>query len=112
MGPGSRPGRRLDSFGALRLHRRPLSDAREPGRDVAVGGIEWLADLVAEIDPAIEQDIGQREAVAAQILLARDLAVEPLQPVRRDHLEAGRRFRRAGDALFEKSQRLAQTVAG
>src|ERR1700732_166088 len=97
--------------GKLRLHRRPLSDAREPGGDVAVGGIERLADLVAEIDPAIEQDVGEREAVAAQILLARDLAVEPLQPIRSNHLEAGRRLRRARDPLFEKSQRLAKTVA-
>ena len=36
----------------LRLRRRPLADPREPGGDVGVGGIERLADLVAEIEPA------------------------------------------------------------
>src|ERR1700736_2007144 len=49
----------------LCLDRRPCSDPREPGGEIAVGGIERLADLIAEIDPAIEQDIRQREALAA-----------------------------------------------
>src|SRR6266700_2120855 len=73
--------------GCLRLHRRPLADAREPGGDIGVGGIERLADLAAEIDPAIEQDVGEREAIAAEIVLAGHLPVQPLQPVGRDLLQ-------------------------
>ena len=57
-----------------RLHRRPLGHPRHPGDDVGVGGIERLADLAAEIKPAIEQDVGQREALAAEIVAAGGLA--------------------------------------
>src|SRR5258708_10203312 len=74
------PGFRRDD--KSRLHRRPLPDAREPSRNIAVGGIERLADLVAEIDPAIEQNVGQREALAAEIFPSvRHLVVEPLHAV-------------------------------
>src|SRR5258708_6497715 len=48
----------------LRRHRGPCPDPHEPGGEMGVGGVERLADLIAEIDPAIEQDIGQREALA------------------------------------------------
>jgi hypothetical protein len=34
-------------------------DPREPGDDIGVGGVQRLAD---EIDPVMEQDIGEREA--------------------------------------------------
>jgi hypothetical protein len=37
---------------------------RKPCRNVRVGGIQRLADLIAEVDPAIQQDIRQREARA------------------------------------------------
>ena len=48
---------------------------------------------------------------AAQIVLALHLPVEPLQPVGRDHLEAGRGFGRNRNSLFEKFQGFAEAVA-
>jgi hypothetical protein len=53
-----------------RLRRRPLAYAGHPRNDVAIGGIERLADLAGEIEPAIEQDVGQREALTAEIVAA------------------------------------------
>src|SRR5690242_17542184 len=50
---------------ASRLHARPCTDAAKPCRDVAVVRIKRLTDLVAEIEPAIEQDVGEGEALAA-----------------------------------------------
>src|SRR5713226_5786401 len=94
----------------LRLHRWPLPDPCEPGGDVGVGGIERLADLAAEIDPAIEQDIGEREALSAQEFLARHLPVEPLQAIGRDHLEAGASLGRAGDAALKKLESFAEAI--
>src|SRR5260370_42076234 len=73
--------------------------------------MERLADLIAEIDPAIEQDVGQREARAAQKFLARHLPVEPLQPVRRDHLEAGGSFGRARDPVLKEFKGFAEAIA-
>src|SRR4029077_3337827 len=74
--------------------------------------MERLADLTAEIEPAIEQDVGQREALAAEIFPAvRHLAVEPLQAVGRDHLQPRRGVRCHRNPLFEKCQRLAEAVA-
>ena len=87
------------------------ADAGEPRGDIGVGGIQRLADLVAEIEPAVQQDVRQREALAAQVFLARHLPVEPLQPVGRDHLEAGRGFGRAGDPLLEEFQAFAEAIA-
>ena len=87
-------------------------DPREPRGDIRVRRIQRLADLVAEIEPAIEQDVGQRESLAAEIFPAvRHLAVEPLQAVGRDLLQPGRGFRRTGNPLLEKLQRLAEAIA-
>jgi hypothetical protein len=38
---------------ALRLRRRPLAHASHPGHDIGIGGIERLADLAGEIEPAV-----------------------------------------------------------
>src|SRR5579872_4554726 len=51
----------------LRLRRRPLRDAIEPRLDVGIGRIERLADPIAEIEPAIQQDVGEGETLAAEI---------------------------------------------
>src|SRR6185437_7243857 len=65
---------------ASRLHAWPCADARTPRGDVLVGRVERLADLVAEIDRAIQQDVGERETLAAEPLPADGhLAVEPFQ---------------------------------
>ena len=53
-----------------------FADGRSPTRAnqaaiLVLAGIERLADLVAEIEPAVEQDIGQREALAAENSLPR-----------------------------------------
>src|ERR1051325_2656383 len=53
------------------LDGRALSRALEPACDVPEFGIERLADLAAEIDEAIKQDIGEREALADDEFLAR-----------------------------------------
>src|SRR6266571_7446543 len=77
--------------GNSRLHRRPLPDTGEPRGDMAVGGIERLADHGAEIEEAIEQYVGEREALAADVVaVVGELCVEPLQAVRRDHLQPRR----------------------
>src|SRR3984957_19919619 len=94
----------------LRLHRRPLADAGEPGGDVGIGRIERLADSAAEIDPAVEQHIRQRETAAAEIVPARHLTVEPFKAVRRDHLEAGGSFWRAGRPVLEELQGHAEAI--
>src|ERR1700677_4244976 len=65
----------------------------------------------AEVDPAVQQHVRQREAWSAQEFLARDLAVEPLQTVRGDHLEARRSFRRAGNPLLEEFQGFTEAIA-
>src|SRR5258707_1502084 len=64
----------------LRLRLRPLGDARHPGNDVGVAGIERLADLAAEIEPGMEQYVRQGEALDAEILsTVAHRAVAPLQ---------------------------------
>src|ERR1700722_13466865 len=95
----------------LRLHRRPLADAGEPGGDVGIGRIERLADIAAEIDPAVKQDIRECEARAAEIVLARHLTVEPFKAVRGDLLQAGGGFGYAGDPVLKEFQRLAEAIA-
>src|SRR5215469_14773024 len=82
-------GRWNESY--LRLGRRPRGDAVEPGGDVRVGGVERLADRGRKSGEAIEQDVGQRETFAAQIVASvRHLLVQPLQAMRRDLLQARR----------------------
>ena len=63
---------------------------------MGVGAIERLTDLIAEIEPAIKMDVGQRKALAADIFApVGHLAIKPFQPVLRDHLQ----YYRAIDSL-------------
>ena len=95
-----------------RRRRRPLAHACHPRDDVGVGRIERLADLSGEIEPAIEQNVRQREALAAEIVAAvGHLAVEPLQAIGGDHLEPRRRLGRTGNPLLEKLQAFAEAEA-
>ena len=87
-------------------------DARQPCGDVGVGGIERLADLVAEIEPAIEQDVGEREALAAQIFPA--VAIWPFSHCRRLAaiiFRPGEASGATGNPLLEEFQRLAEAIA-
>ena len=68
-----------------------------------LAGSMRLADLGAEIEPAIEQDVGERKALAAEIFPpVRHLAVEPLQAVGGDHLQPRRGFGDAPECAFRK----------
>src|SRR6185437_4276642 len=96
---------------SLSPHRRTLADAGKPCRDGGVGGVERLAELAAEVEPRVQHHVRQGETVSAQELLARHLPIEPLQAVRRDHLEARRSFRGARDALLEEFQGFAEAIA-
>jgi hypothetical protein len=118
LGPGSASHRKealrrvRDTRKHLRLHRWPLRHAIEPCLDMAIGGIERLADLVGEIEPAIEQDVGERKTLAAEKFPSvRHLAVEPGQAVGGDHLQSRRSLWRHRNALFEKPHRLAEAIA-
>src|ERR1700679_4383409 len=86
--PSCAASRRIGYLRCLRPNRWPLTDAGKPCRDIGVGGVQRLSDLAAEVDPAVQQHVRQREAWSAQEFLARHLAIEPLQAVGRDHLEA------------------------
>src|SRR6266849_1575951 len=70
--PGTSPGMTALTSPpqALRLRRRSLTNPREPCRDIGVGGIERLADLAAEIEPAIQMNVRKRKTLAADIVAA------------------------------------------
>src|SRR5689334_4439245 len=93
------------------LDGRALSRALEPAGEVPEFGIERLADLAAEIDEAIEQDIGEREALADDEFLPRHLAVEPFDAILRDLLETVGGFGNRDDAVLEELQALAEAEA-
>src|SRR5262249_2087061 len=74
--------------GGSRLHARACADTCQPCNDIRVRGVERLPDLIAELEPAKEQDISQREALAADPFAAvGHLAVEPFQAIGGDHLQ-------------------------
>src|SRR3954468_6649865 len=95
----------------LRLCRRALSHPGEPGSDFAVGAIERLTDLIAEIEPAVKQDISEREPFAAEVILVGHLPIQPLQPVGRDHFQSRRSFRCARNSVLEELEALAEAIA-
>src|SRR6201999_2351701 len=94
-----------------RLGRGPRLHALVPRRDVLVLRVERLADAGAEIQEAEQVDVAHGEARAAEILLARHLAVEPGQAVLRDLLQAVRGFGHAHHAGLEQAQALAVAEA-
>src|SRR5262245_18282228 len=95
----------------LSLHRRSLADTAEPGGDVGIGSVERLADLTAEIEKAIKQDVGEREALAAEVVAAvGHLAVQPLQAIGRDLLQSRRCLGRDRNPLLEEFEGLAETI--
>ena len=58
------------------LGGRPITDPREPVREVLERRIERLSDLIAERLEAIEQNVSQGEAVAHEMAGRGDRAVE------------------------------------
>ena len=59
----------------LRLRRRPLRDAVEPCRDMRVGAVQRLADLVAEAyrdTPRALWGLAERSLLAHLVKLARE----------------------------------------
>src|SRR6185437_15946317 len=86
-----RAGRRGYRVG---LERRALGNAIEPGLDIRIRRIDRLADQGAKIQPAKEQDVGEREALAAEIVTpVGHLTIQPLQAVSGDHLQTRRSLR-------------------
>src|SRR5690606_37066957 len=76
-----RPCRRQEfrSSGRSGLGAGPCGGAVEPGLHVGVGRVQRLSDGGAEREEAVEQNVGQREPIAAQPGLAGELPVEPAQ---------------------------------
>src|SRR6185436_842121 len=66
---------------------RTVLDPREPRADVRETGIARLADAAAEVERAVQDDVGDREAVARDPALAGEELVEPGELVAGDRLQ-------------------------
>src|SRR5258708_4466697 len=102
-GAKRRDGGGVPSFSVHSRARAGLC-ALEPGGDVLVVGIDRLADLGPEIEEAVEQDVGQREAVAGDPLASGDQAVEPGELLLGGGLQVGGGGGDAVDPLLEHLQ--------
>src|SRR5208337_3552508 len=61
-----------------RLGAGPRPDALEPGVHILHRRIEWLIDAAAEVERAIQNDVGDGEPIARDVILALEQLVEPL----------------------------------
>jgi len=94
-----------------RCGARTGRDALEPAGDVSEVGVELLADATAEVERAIEDDVGDGEAVAGDPRLPREQAVEPDEIVAHGRLEALGRFRQHAQARAEELDSLGEAEA-
>ncbi len=74
--------------------------------------IERLLDAAAEIERAIQNDVGDGEAIARDVLLALEQLVEPLELVLHDRLHPGRRLGQDAHPILEelRALRVAERV--
>src|ERR1700723_1771857 len=75
-----------------RLGAWPRFDALEPRVQVLQRRIERLLDAATEIERAIQNDVGDGEAIARDVLLTLEQLVEPLELVLHDRLHPRRRL--------------------
>src|SRR5947209_16561198 len=92
-----------------RLDGRPRAHPLEPTTDIQIQRIDRLTDLHEESHEAVQQDVGQGETAAAQMVAAvGHLAVEPPDAVLRNRLQAGRGLGHGEDAVLEEVVALAE----
>ena len=72
-----------------RLRARTRVDSLEPRIDIFQRGINFLPDAGAEIERAVEDYVGNREAFARDKFLALELAVQPFEIVLHGGFHAG-----------------------
>src|SRR5260370_35754917 len=74
------------------LSARTRFDPIEPRIHISERRIDLLANAAAKIERAIQNDVGDGEAIARDIFLARELPVEPFELVLHNLFQAGRRL--------------------
>src|SRR5208337_4107384 len=89
-----------------RLGAGPRPDALEPGVHILHRRIEWLIDAAAEVERAIQNDVGDGEPIARDVILALEQLVEPLELVLHDRLQTGGRLGQNAHPILEHLQSL------
>src|ERR1019366_1340309 len=87
----------------------PRFDALEPRVHILERRVDLLINAAAEVERAIQNDVRDREAIAHDIFLALEQAVEPFEPVLHDCLQPGRRFRQDADTVLEELRALGES---
>src|SRR5262245_419723 len=94
-----------------RFGARPGGNSIEPRTDILERSVEGLADGAAEIQEAIERDVGEREAIATNPLLTGDQTIEPHESLACNRLEITRCGGNHVEAILEDRDAFAVAEA-